>query len=113
MWIISTVGFFSVVQKQGQAGLTIRSRVLADLERLREQYLPTLGKIIDFGGTDYPFRAVASRAAVAAAVGKIAKDVRYDNFKKAIAEAQGPDRHNVYGEVWRVLLRLQTIKTQP
>lgn len=48
MWLVTIIGFFSIVQKPGQAGLTIRARVAADLDRLREQYLPTLSSIWTF-----------------------------------------------------------------
>lgn len=48
MWLITPIGFFSIVQKPGdkQNGtLTVRSRVRSDLEALKESYLPGLGQI--------------------------------------------------------------------
>lgn len=36
MWLMTTFGYFSVVQKLGTTGLTIRARVPAELARLRE-----------------------------------------------------------------------------
>jgi len=57
MWLMTTVGLFSVVRKTGDADLTVRVRARGDLKALREQYLPTLGTIETGGGTDYPFRS--------------------------------------------------------
>ena len=52
MWLFTTIGFFSVVQKPRQSGLTIRARVAADLGQLRERYLPSLSATIVGAGTD-------------------------------------------------------------
>ena len=78
MWVLTTAGFFSIVEKPGDraAGrLTIRARVRGDLERLRAEALPGLGTIETGAGTDYPFRAVAPRAEVATAMAKLATDL--------------------------------------
>jgi hypothetical protein len=64
MWIMTTFGFFSIVEKpQDEASgmLTIRARVDGDLEALRDRHLPTLGPIEVDGGTDYKYRARAAR----------------------------------------------------
>jgi len=56
MWLITTLGFFSIVCKPGdkkQGMLTVRSRVKSDLEELRKNYLPGLGTIVEGAGTDY------------------------------------------------------------
>ena len=48
MWLITPVGFFSIVQKPSDVAadtLTVRARVQGDLEALREQFLPGLGAI--------------------------------------------------------------------
>jgi ADP-ribose pyrophosphatase YjhB (NUDIX family) len=105
MWLITTRGFFSIVEKPGDAAeamLTIRARVRADLEALRE-VLPTLGAISDEGGTDYPFRARAPRQAVAAAMAELVGMIDYANFKNAVADRQGHARAATYGEVWSTL----------
>ena len=44
MWLITTAGFYSIVQKSGEKDLTIRSRVRKDLEALRDKYLPGPGR---------------------------------------------------------------------
>jgi hypothetical protein len=48
VWLITPLGFFSVVREPddiGAGSLTIRARVKSDLEALRKHYLPDLGEI--------------------------------------------------------------------
>lgn len=109
MWLMTPVGFFSVVQKPGDAQarvLTVRARVRADLEALRERVLPELGPIQAHQGTDYAFRAQAPQAAVARAMAALVMDVAYDNFKNEVSRVQGHDRAHAYGEVWHALHEL-------
>jgi hypothetical protein len=106
MWVISKAGFFSVVQKAGEDGLTIRARARADLETLRRKYLPTLGEIIECDGTDYRYRARATHADFATALAAIVTDIGYPNFKNAVAATQGHERADVYHDVWRTLGRI-------
>jgi len=56
---------------------------------------------------DYRFRAQGPRAAVVAAVGRLAEGIDYQNFKSAVAKRQGPERAHVYGAVWEDLLAIQ------
>ena len=110
MWLMTTFGFFSIVQKPGDedAGtLTVRSRVKADLVALRERYLPDMGAITANAGTDYKFRAKAPRASLAVALLDIVRELDYSNFKNAVAKSQGHSRAHAYGEVWHVLYGLQ------
>lgn len=111
MWIITKFGFFSVVAKPGDAEagrLTVRSRVLSDLEELRDRFLPSLGPTEVDKGTDYKFRATAPRADVAAAAAKAVEAIDYSNFKNEVHREQGSARASAYGEVWQVLYSLQT-----
>jgi hypothetical protein len=67
MWLVTPIGFFSIVQKPGDkknGTLTVRSRVRSDLAALKQHYLPGLGTIQESHDTDYRFRAVAPRAEV-------------------------------------------------
>ena len=110
MWMITTFGFFSIVEKPGDraAGLlTIRARVREDLENLRGEALPALGEILEHAGTDYPYRAQAPKADVAAAFVKLALSIDYSNFKSAVAKRQGAKREAIYHEVWHALFPLQ------
>jgi len=103
MWLFTNIGFFSIVQKPGTDYLTVRARIRNDLDVLRESYLPELKPTQARGGTDYPWRATASHADFAAAVGKIALDIDYGNFKNEIAARQGKARASRYGKVWQAL----------
>ncbi len=109
MWIMTTIGFFSIVQKPEDKRddmLTIRSRVKSDLIALRDQYLPSLDPIVAHGGTDYQYRARAHRTDVSAALQKLTQDIDYDNFKDAVASRQNYSRANLYGKVWSTLYNL-------
>jgi hypothetical protein len=107
MWLFTTLGFFSIVQKRSESGLTVRARVAGDLDRLREKYMPELSATIRKAGTDYPFRATIGHDDFARGMAKIAKDIRYDNFKSEVAKKMGYDRAHVYGKVWCVLRELE------
>ncbi len=110
MWLITDIGFFSIVQKPGDAQkglLTVRSRVRGDLEALIERHLPIVGPIEETSHTDYRFRAKARQADVTAAMARLAAAIDYPNFKSRVAKTQGPDRADVYHGVWDVLYGLQ------
>jgi hypothetical protein len=107
MWLFTTFGFFSAVQKPGDDFLTIRGRSAKDLERLREGYLPKLGPTIMGGGTDYPCRARASHEDLAGAIGAIVRDVTYSNFKGAVGNEMGSRRSRTYHDVWSALLAIE------
>lgn len=110
MWIITTVGFFSVVQKPGQNGLTIRARVSADLDQLRQRYMPELSPTLHGGGTDYPFRSTISHADFGRGLARMGNDIHYGNFKSAVGKAMGQRREAVYHKVWHLLAGLEDEK---
>lgn len=106
MWLITTDGFYSIVDKQNNGYLTVRARSAADLDRLRAR-LPELGATLTGAGTDYPHRAVVRRDHLAAAVARIAADIDYSNFKNEVAAKRGRTRAHALGEVWHALLQLE------
>jgi 8-oxo-dGTP diphosphatase len=106
MWLLTTVGFYSVVRKPGDTVLTIRARVRSDLEALGAEYLPTLGVIESGGGTDYPYRARVHSRDLASALTRIVEDIDDANFKDSVATRQGLERAHVYGDVWSALREL-------
>ena len=115
MWIITPIGFFSVVQKPGDAAgntLTIRARVRSDLEALRKTCLPSMGDITESTTSDYRFRAVAPRADIAAAMASMVNALDYSNFKNQVTKVQGAERAKLYHDVWDVLYRLQSAPKQ-
>ena len=107
MWIFSTVGFYSVVQKKGESDLTIRARIRGDLDALRSKYLPSLGSITEWSGSDYRFRAKASHLDFAEAMKKMASDIHYGDFKKRVATKQGKRRWQIYHEIWAITMHLE------
>lgn len=107
MWLLSPIGFFSIVQKSDDIAastLTIRARAAGDLDALRSKYLPTLGATLPKAGTDYPFRAKAPAADVADAMARLTKDTAYSNFKDEVKKRQGSSRAAIYSKVWHSLL---------
>lgn len=105
MWIITTIGFFSVVQKPDDVEtntLTVRARVKYDLQRL-SAYVDFVSPITTDKGTDYRYRAKVLRHQFADAMIKLVYDIDYDNFKDAVTQAQGYRRAHVYGDVWAAL----------
>lgn len=110
MWLLTTDGFFSIVEKpeDRETGmLTIRARTRADLDRLRDEILPELGPSISGQGSEYPFRARVSRAACAEGMKRMVERLDYPSFKSAVFTRQGPHRARVYGKVWRDLFELE------
>lgn len=103
MWLFTPIGFFSIVKKPQTTCLTIRARVRGDLDALRDRYLPELSPTIGHGGTDYPWRATATREAVAEATRLMVMDIDYPNFKSEVGAKQGHARASHYGAVWNVL----------
>jgi hypothetical protein len=107
MWLFTTIGFFSVVQKRGELGLTVRARVATDLDRLRERYLPELSATVRRGDTDYPYRGTITHADFARGLAKIGGDIHYGNFKSEVARKMGRKREAVYHKVWSALTELE------
>ena len=92
MWLITPLGFFSIVRKPDDVSsgkLTIRARVKSDLEALRGHYLPGLETIAEDAGTDYRYRAKAPRGEVAKALAQLVQDIDYVNFKDEVAKKAG------------------------
>lgn len=111
MWIITDIGFFSIVQKpsdEGQGTLTIRARSRDDLDQLRARYIPRLGHTVANEGTDYVYRAIARREDVQAALAAMAGAIDYSNFKSAVAERHSNSRAATYGKVWSALYEIQS-----
>ena len=107
MWLFTTVGFFSVVQKPRDAFLTVRARVASDLNHLRIAYLPTLSPTIVTKKGDYPYRATVSHKDFAAGLARMARDIHYDNFKNEVEKEMGAQRERTYEEVWSLLRELE------
>ncbi len=109
MWLITNFGFFSVVEKPGdkKAGLlTVRARAKADLEHLKERYLPSMGAIVENAGTDYPYRVQIPRDTLAIAMLRLTQEIDYSNFKSSVSKVQGHERSGLYHDVWDTLYKI-------
>lgn len=109
MWLITPIGFFSIVQKPEDVErdtLTVRARIESDLDNLRNGPLPLLGPTMINTGTDYPYRAIAPKKDVAKALSELTLEMDYSNFKQEVANRQGNARAHLYGELWHVLHKL-------
>ena len=105
MWLMTTQGFYSVVQdRSDERILIVRARVRADLEQL----LGNRFAIEDTPNADYAFRAPVPRAAFKALMAACVGDISYDNFKNAVADRQGQVRASKYAGVWAHLADLGT-----
>ncbi len=109
MWLFTTIGFFSIVQKNNEDFLTVRARVASDLDRLREHYLPELSPT-EPETVDYPFKATISREAMARGMEKIIQDITYSDFQTEVVRSMGFEREHVYTEIWDVLHELEQIQ---
>jgi hypothetical protein len=107
MWILTTVGFFSVVQKRGDSFLTVRARIASDLDHLRKKYMPELSGTVMGQGTDYPYRATISHDNFTRGMVKLMRDIRYSNFKNEALKKMGGKREEVYSKVWHDLQDLE------
>jgi hypothetical protein len=106
MWLLIPEGFYSIVQKKGERELCVRARVGADLDRLRETYLPALSETVETPGSDYRYRAWISRDGLAEGMEQIVRNLDYANFKNEVAR-HDTSRAHVYSDVWGVLGELQ------
>jgi len=106
MWIFTTFGYFSVVQKQpGDNFLTVRARDPKDLDCLRK-HIPELGPT-EIKGGDYFCRAKVSRPGLATGLAKIASEIGCSNFKDAVYESRGSERARIYHDVWAAACQIQ------
>lgn len=103
MWLFTKAGFFSVVDKEGDGNVCIRSRLREDLETLCTDYLTDPPSIIENSGTDYPYRIYLPKPEWVSLAAVLADEVDYSNFKNEISRLQGYERAHLYGDVWSVL----------
>ncbi len=107
MWLLTTFGFFDIVQEAGGDSLSVRARTKHDLQEFERRYVPELGKIMEGTDPDYRYKAAAPREAVARAVGEIAMNIDYPCFRDSVLMLQGFRRATLYGRIWNMLWSLQ------
>lgn len=115
MWVFfARAGFFSVVQPVDSTGhLVVRARVRDDLIRLRRLYVPGLGRIAATPTRDYGFRALVTRADLAAGLATAVAEIDFSNFKNEVAQRLGGARAKTYERVWAALMELQHAVLRP
>lgn len=107
MWLITTFGFFSIVQDNNNGSLAARARARRDIDELKSRYLPEMGEIIEDSEDDYRYFARVPREALARAMFEIAMDINYCNFRDSVLVLQGYRRSMLYERIWNILWKLQ------
>jgi hypothetical protein len=106
VWVITTRGFFSAVAHHHLPEMIlVRARAREDLEGLGA----FIGHL-DIEHTperDYAYRTVMQREQWSVALGLLAAEIDYPNFKNAVAECQGDQRADIYHRVWFDLTQLR------
>ena len=102
MWIFTNNSYLSVVEnRDDKSTLLVRARIKGDIENV----FPN-AKVFSKKGADYKYRTIVSKEDVAIAVAKQIMEIDYDNFKNSI-DHDDHDRHDVYLEIWSVMLDWQ------
>lgn len=107
MWIMTTDGFFSAVQKDSSDPntITVRARSFVDLHNL----LSSLGSeknILELTRHDYPYRVILTRDEWTSYIVNAASKMSYSNFKDAVAGIN-KSRSITYSNVWYDLLEIE------
>jgi len=104
MWIMSKIGFFSIVEKP-KGKICIRSRKRQDLSTLKLLF-GTDAQIIRTPNADYRFRMILNRSFFEEQFVKLARLVDYSNFKDAVGKVNRK-REALYHKVWYDLLPIE------
>ena len=114
MWVFTEIGFFSCVALEDEPTVVmVRGRVKKDLERF-QRLVADLGhkppEISEWSLRDYKYRCLVERDVWAEALGHLAREIRYSNFKARIAGVQGPEREMIYSKVWLITRALTEVE---
>lgn len=102
MWLMTTRGFYSVVQHRDDPDrVLVRARCKADIDALAD-LLPDAEPIL-LHDADYAWRIDVPRAVWAAALQTLTAEIAYPNFKSAVHD---PAHHDAYLRVWGVMCAL-------
>ncbi len=107
MWIFCKLGFFSAVQHRDKPGiLLVRGRFAGDLEHLLDRLSPEdrglCSPVMETPNADYFYRMEMPKHVFAKAVGEIAGEISYGNFKGSVHEGSSP-RDAAYMGCWSEL----------
>ena len=100
MWIQFNNAFLSIVEnRDNKLQLLVRARVKGDIEKVFPE-----ANVFEDDNADYKYRALISKAKVAARMMLKMTEINYDNFKNSVKEI---DRKEAYSEVWLDLRKLE------
>jgi hypothetical protein len=115
MWVMTRIGFFSVVEDRNDPnGVLVRGRVCEDL-RLMSALIGSLGEskecpdVVQMDDADYQFRIFITKQEWSDALAALAKTIDYDNFNHTVDE---PLRHQAYMDVWSNLRLLEDLNPE-
>jgi len=109
MWVFTNIGFFSVVEVNGDhTRVVVHARAKDHLKKLQKLASHKAIPIHEDEGTDYAYRVYMTKEKWKEVLGKLADGIDYTNFKDSVEE--GP-YHNALFDVWRVMLMYQRGRT--
>ena len=101
MWLMTTRGFYSVVEHRDDADrLIVRARTREDIEALAGL---VASEPVWLGTADYAWRVETTRDEWQAAMQVLVGEITYPNFKSAVHD---PAHHDAYIKVWGAMLAL-------
>ena len=103
MWLATTIGFFSVIEKDGQ--ICVRARSHKDIKAFKS-LIPGCGKIIRTNLADYRFRVFIPKDKFEHEFYRLAKLINYNNFKNEVKKTNKA-REILYHSVWVTLLGIE------
>ena len=112
VWLNLPIGAYAIahrwpgtIEEGDDRDIMVRCRKKVYLDRLRQQFLPELGKDVgkDGKGTDYGHRAYCTADQLAKAMARMALSIDSTSFKE---HALDDDLHNVYMSMWSSLVKL-------
>lgn len=112
MWIMTTRGFYSAVQKKEDVAsgmVTVRARSKADIEALADLLPNGVVPYQERFASDYPWRFRVTAAQWAGIVASLALDIDYSNFKDRV-KSMNPGRAGLYSRLWSILLGIESEK---
>ena len=116
MWLLTTFGFFSIVEKpedRGTGMVTVRARVRGDIE-VAAHPLPARAER-DRGHPGARLRLARPRQPrdLGKGLARVALDIDYANFETEVAQHMGYARELVYHDVYETLSALSRYKPEP
>lgn len=109
MWVFTNIGFFSVVEVNGDhKRVVVRARAKDHLEKLRKLGGHKLMPIREDEGTDYSFRVYMEKEQWKELLGKLVDGINYTNFRDSVKDGL---YHDSLLEVWSVMLMYQKGRT--